>query len=379
MLIPPQLFLIAFGWIGILVVCALVPQRAFSGGVSGNAEAVRQEGRVLRVGPGRKLKLPSQAAAIVRRGDTVKIDAGSYADCAIWQTPGITLSGDPKAETQIRDVACDGKALWVFYDGPATVENIRFSGAKVARRNGAGIRWEGRDRLSVRNARFDRNQMGILTHNKRVSSLHISRSRFEGNGNCQKFCGHAVYAGAIASLTVLASEFRDHRFGHHIKSRAFVSFIVGNTMSDGISGTSSYAINLPNSGTATIRGNAIQKGLLSDNIHCAICIGEETVPRKPQGKPPIAGKPANRSQGILIENNSFRNDSLQAETVFVWNRGPHPVTMRGNILTGPGTAYLIGPKPEKNRIKEPENRKRGAIDRMPAAVLTFYIVKGEKP
>lgn len=36
------------------------------------------------------------------------------------------------------------------------------------------------------------------------------------------------------------------------------------------------------------------------------------------------------------------------ETVFVWNRGPHAVTMRGNILTGPGTAYFIGPKPEKD-------------------------------
>lgn len=351
MFVPPQLFLIAFGWIGIFVVCALAPERAFSGGVAADAEVVRQEGRVLRVGPGRNLKRPSDAAAIARRGDTVRIDAGSYADCAIWQTPGITLSGDPKAETQIRDVTCDGKALWVFYDGPATVENIRFSGAKVARRNGAGIRWEGRGRLTVRNARFDGNQMGILTHNKRVSSLHISGSRFEGNGNCRKFCGHAVYAGAIASLTVLASEFRDHRFGHHIKSRALVSSIVGNTLSDGASGTSSYAINLPNSGTATIRGNAIQKGPLSDNIHCAICIGEETVRRTPQGKPPIPGKPANRSQGILIESNTFRNDSRKAETVFVWNRGPHAVTMRGNILTGPGTGYFLGPKPEKGPRK----------------------------
>lgn len=353
MFVPPQLFLIAFGWIGILVVCAVVPERAFSGTGAAGEKSAQSAGRILRVGPERKLKQPSDAAAIVRRGDTVRIDAGVYTDCAIWRTPDITLSGDPNAETRIRDVACDGKALWVFYDGPATVENIRFSGARVVRRNGAGIRWEGRGRLTVRNAHFDRNQMGILTHNERVSSLHISRSRFDGNGNCQQFCGHAVYAGAIKALTVQMSAFRNHRFGHHIKSRALVSTIVDNTLSDGPNGSSSYAINLPNSGSATIRGNAIQKGPLSDNLHCAICIGEEIVPpgAKSGAKNGVENKggATNPSNGILVTDNTFRNESGAAETVFVWNRGPHPVTLRNNIRTGPGTAYFVGPKPEKKR------------------------------
>tara|TARA_R110002110_G_scaffold74579_5_gene197325 strand:+ start:2544 stop:3632 length:1089 start_codon:yes stop_codon:yes gene_type:complete len=352
MFVPPQLFLIAFGWVGILVACAVVPERAFSGTDAANPDTARPSGRILRVGPGRMLKKPSDAASVVRRGDTVRIDAGSYADCAVWRTPGITLTGDPNGETQIRDISCDGKALWVFYDGPATVRHIRFSGAKVARRNGAGIRWEGRGRLTVRQARFDGNQMGILTHNRRISSLHISHSRFDGNGNCPEFCGHAVYAGAISRLVVQASSFRNHRFGHHIKSRALVSLIVGNTLSDGVSGTSSYAINLPNSGSATIRGNSIQKGPLSDNIHCAICIGEEivaseTTGQQKNGQMKRAGMSANPSNGILIAQNAFRNESGAAETVFVWNRGPHPVTLRDNILTGPGTAYFVGPKPDK--------------------------------
>ena len=347
MSVPPQFFLIAFGWVGVLLACLFAPERAFSQtGVAG-AKAAQSAGRVLRVGPNRKLKLPSDAAAIARRGDTVKIDAGIYRDCAIWQTPNITLSGDAKAETRIQDVSCGGKALWVFYDGPATVRNIRFSGARVARRNGAGIRWEGRGRLAVLDSRFDGNQMGILTHNKRISSLYILRSRFDGNGNCEKFCGHAVYAGAISSLTVQASDFRNHRFGHHIKSRALVSNIVGNSISDALSGTSSYAINLPNSGTAMIRANAIQKGRLSDNIHCAICIGEEIAPPGGAGTPKRKGTMANPSRGIGVAGNSFRNDSGAAETEFVWNRGSHKVTLQGNVLTGPGTAYFVGPKPEK--------------------------------
>ena len=346
MFVPPHFFLIAFGWVGVLLACLFVPERAFSQTATG-IDARQSAGRVLHVGPTRELKRPSDAAAIVRRGDTVRIDAGTYADCAIWRTPDITLSGDLKGETRIRDISCDGKALWVFYDGPVIVRNIRFSGARVARRNGAGIRWEGRGRLTVLESRFDGNQMGILTHNKRISSLYIMRSRFDGNGNCPEFCGHAVYAGAIALLTVQASVFHDHHFGHHIKSRALVSNIVGNTISDGGTGTSSYAINLPNSGTATIRGNALQKGRLSDNLHCAICIGEEIVPPGVLDTPRRAGTNANPSRGILVEGNSFRNDSGAIETVFVWNRGPDPVTLRNNLLTGPGGAYFAGPKPDE--------------------------------
>ena len=97
-----------------------------------------------------------------------------------------------------------------------------------------------------------------------------------------------------------------------------------------------------------IRGNAIQKGRLSDNIHCAICIGEEIAPPGGgAGTPKREGTEANPNRGIVVAGNSFRNDSGAAEKVFVWNRGPHKVTLQRNVLTGLGTAYFVGPKPEK--------------------------------
>ena len=241
----------------------------------------------------------------------------------------------------------------MFYDGPGKLRKVRFSGAKVARRNGAGIRWEGRGRLVVEDSRFDGNQMGILTHNKTISSLSVSKSRFDGNGNCEKFCGHAIYAGFISELRVEDSEFRNHYFGHHIKSRALVSHIAGNRISDGAAESASYAINLPNSGTALIRHNVIQKGPLSDNINCAICIGEEIKPPSPETR---LSNATNASRGIVVEQNSFRNDSNSPETVFVWNRGPHPVTLRGNSATGTGTLYFAGPKPEQKDVSPPAGK-----------------------
>ncbi|MGB0632771.1 MAG: right-handed parallel beta-helix repeat-containing protein [Alphaproteobacteria bacterium] len=276
-------------------------------------------------------------------GDTIRIDAGVYRDCAVWRAPRLTIEG-VGGVAHIRDVSCEGKGLWVFCNGPVKIRNVRFSGAQVPRRNGAGIRWEGRGWLVVENTRFDGNQMGILTHNRRISRLFVSNSRFEGNGACEKFCGHAIYAGYIGELRVQGSTFRNHAFGHHIKSRALVSTIVGNRISDGPTGTASYAINLPNSGTADIRHNVIQKGRLTDNIHCAVCIGEEIRPRGPEYR---ASSAANPSRGITVTQNTFRNDSGSPETALVWNRGPHPVRLQANTMTGPGVKYFAGPKPDE--------------------------------
>ena len=340
---PRSLILLAIGWVGLFAVFTSVPDRAFSAPDLIQPPAVYASGRVLHVGPARRLKNPSEASIVARRGDTIRIDAGNYVDCAIWRTPDLTLIGEAPGYPHIQDISCDGKALWVFYDGPVRIENIRFSGARVARRNGAGIRWEGSGWLVVEKSKFDRNEMAILTHNRHVSSLSVSESVFEDNGYCATYCGHGIYAGLISTLIVRSSQFRRTHFGHHIKSRALNSYITGNRLSDGETGTSSYAINLPNSGTASIRGNTIQKGPLSDNVYCAICIGEEIAapgaPRKRTGT-------RNPSKGIFIEGNSFRNDSGRPETVFVWNRGGDPVSIGRNTLTGPGAAYFSGPRPE---------------------------------
>jgi len=298
---------------------------------TGAAEPANAVGRrVILVGPGRTLKLPSAAAKIARPGDRIRIDAGAYRDCAVWRTANITIEG-VGGYAHVKDISCHRKAIWVFYASPVEISKVRFSGARVHHRNGAGIRWEGYGRLALRNTWFHHNQMGIIAHDKRQSALVISDSRFEQNGDCPSFCGHGVYAGRIAYLSITNSQFTGHNWGHHIKSRALVSDIIGNRILDGAAGTASYAINLPDSGTATIRNNYIEKGPLSDNVKALIAIGEE-------------GKRVNPSRFIKIENNVFQNNS-PASTSFIWNRGRHPVTARNNIFGGPGVEYRKGREP----------------------------------
>ena len=287
--------------------------------------AVLKGGRVLKVGPSRALKAPSAAASIARDGDTVEIDAGTYLDCAVWRQNRLRLRG-VNGVAHVKDISCQGKAIWVIYGRSTRVENIRFSRARVAHRNGAGIRFEG-GQLVVVNSHFHNNQVGILTHNKRRTSLLVANSSFVQNGDCPSFCGHGIYAGRITKLRVVNSTFRAHRFGHHIKSRALYNEIIGNRITDGATGNASFAIDIPNSGTAIIQRNYIEQGPKADNHRGVIAIGEEGV--------------SNPSRGLVIKNNAFWNRHARG-TNFVWNRSHHPVKLVGNSFRG-GGQKLRGP------------------------------------
>ena len=287
--------------------------------------ASRRKKLLFRVGPKRKLRVPSQAAKLARDGDTILIDAGTYRDCAVWRANRLIIRG-VGGLAHVKDISCEEKAIWVIHGHAVTVENIRFSGARVPNRNGAGIRFHG-GLLIVRKSHFNNNQMGILTHNKRKSWLLVEGSTFQQNGDCASFCGHGIYAGRISGLRVVGSTFRFHKFGHHIKSRALKSEIIGNWIMDGPVGTASFSIDLPNGGTAIIRNNVIEKGARSDNRMAMISIGEEGV--------------TNPSKGSIISNNFFTNANKKW-TRFVWNRSRQPLQMLGNKFSGKGKKLVGG-------------------------------------
>ncbi|HEY2816246.1 MAG TPA: hypothetical protein VGK44_03825, partial [Casimicrobiaceae bacterium] len=121
---------------------------------------------VLRVGPGAPINRISDAARIARDGDTVEILPGNYTgDVAVWTQKKLTIRGVGSMPTLIADNhSAEGKAIWVFRNGDFVVENIAFTGARVAELNGAGIRFE-QGRLQVVRCQFSDNENGILTGN----------------------------------------------------------------------------------------------------------------------------------------------------------------------------------------------------------------------
>ncbi len=287
--------------------------------------AGQAEPRVLAVGPGRAMAVPSQAAARARDGDRIVIDPGTYRDCAVWRANRLTIAAAGPGVV-ITGPVCQGKALFVTDGAGITIVGLSFEHARDADRNGAGIRVEGPD-LTVRDSAFIDNEDGILTAASPHSTLSVIASRFVDNGVCAPACAHGIYAGDLALLHVEHSVFRHQHVGHHIKSRAARTEIVDSTIEDGMDGNSSYLIDVPNGGDVLIERNRLQKGPRSDNPQTAIALGAEGM-RHP-------------TRHILVQDNQFQSD-LPGGTVFVRNLTPTPAELVGNQLTGRIEA-LVGP------------------------------------
>jgi hypothetical protein len=217
------------------------------------------------------------------------------------------------------DKACGGKALLVIAGNGVTVRNLTLTRARVPDGNGAGIRAEAPD-LTIDRVRFVNNQNGILS-GASGGTVTVTNSLFDRNGNCSNSggCAHGLYIGGAMLLHVENSTFTGTKQGHHIKSRALRTEVIGSTISDGEEGTASYLIEAPNGGSLIVRGNKMQKGPEAENHSSAIMIGSEGVTQP--------------TREITIENNTFRNDGSW-QTAFVNNLTATEAMLKGNTLSG---------------------------------------------
>ncbi len=277
------------------------------------------QARTLEVGAGKAYPLPSAAAVAARDGDRVQIQPGEYFDCATWSANNLTVEGvGPADKVVISDKTCGGKALFITTGTDTTVRNLTLTRARVPDSNGAGIRAEGKN-LVVEGVRFINNQNGILGGGVPGGSLIVRDSEFVRNGTCENSCAHGIYAGPQALVRVERSRFSDTRAGHHIKSRAERTEVLGNTITDGPEGTASYLVDVPNGGSVLVRDNTMEKGPKADNRSGAVMIGMEGVTQP--------------TREILIENNKFRNDGSY-DTFFVVNMTATEAMLRGNQISG---------------------------------------------
>ena len=213
------------------------------------------------------------AVAAANSGDTIQIQAGTYVnDDATINVP-LTIEGigGPVILEQTAAEMPNLKGFLVI-NANTTVQNITFQGAAVSDGdggNGAGIRYQAGN-LTVSNSQFIGNQDGILgtPGSAGMGSIVIQNSTFTGNGDGSgAYAGHdhAIYVGTVASLTVSGSTFNGTILGHDIKSRAATTVVTDNTLDDGVTGTTSYAVDLPDGGAATVSGNTINQGLNTSN------------------------------------------------------------------------------------------------------------------
>ena len=304
------------------------PQGWSADGAADARETAReqQQATVLRVGAQRPLERPSAAAQIARDGDTIEIDAGTYAgDAAIWRANRLTIRGiGGRAHVRADGAEAEGKGTWVIKGNDTTIESVEFSGAKVPNKNGAGIRQEGAG-LTLRNCYFHDNENGILTGANPASDIVIENSEFARNGFGDGY-SHNLYIGGVRSFTLRFSYVHHARIGHNVKSRALRNHIVYNRITDEIDGTGSYAVEFPSGGLAFVVGNLIQQGPATDNP-VVVSFGAEGL-RNPVNE-------------LYFVNNTVVND-LPTGGTFLFIKAGTSASIVNNIFSGPGE-ILSGP------------------------------------
>lgn len=327
---------------GILNLAIVVALATFFtlGGLLADAPYERQSARtpeqpaLLRVGPGRELSLPSQAAKLARDGDIVEIDAGVYAgDATVWTQDNLTIRGiGGRAHLRANGANAEGKAIWVIKGSNAKIESVEFSGAAVANRNGAGIRQEGTG-LTVRDCYFHHNENGILAGVNRESDILIEHSEFAYNGHGDGY-SHNMYIGTVRNFTLRFSYVHHAVVGHNVKSRALKNQITYNRIMDENKGRSSYAIDLPDGGLSYVIGNQIQQGPVTENP-AIISYGAEGI-RNPVNE-------------LYLVSNTIVNDlPVGGRFIFVTD-GVGTVMIINNLFFGSGE-LLRGPGQLQNNL-----------------------------
>ena len=272
------------------------------------------------VGPQHALKTPSEAATFARDGDVVEIEPGIYyGDAAVWTQNRLTIRArGGRAHLRADGAHAEGKAIWVIKGSATTIENIEFSGAKVADRNGAGIRLEGPG-LTVRDSSFHDNESGILASGNLESDIVIEHSEFARNGAGGG--SHNLYIGTVRSFTLRYSYSHHAIIGHNVKSRAIKTYLLYNRIADEQDGRASYAIDLPDGGLAFVMGNLIQQGPETDN-RTIVAYGAEGY--------------KNLLNELYFVSNTVVNDDPKGGRFLVIRPGADAVRVINNLFAGPG-------------------------------------------
>lgn len=273
----------------------------------------------------------SQAIAASAAGDVINVPAGVYVEDFPLITHSLTIQGvGGFAHLMAPGNAPGNTRAILFVEGfrgaDLTVRNLEFSGATGPYNNAAGILFEyGNGDIVIENSWFHDNQNGVLIGGYPGTEVTIDRSEFGFNGlpPSNPFYGrtHNIYINDVDRVTITNSYFHDALGGHEIKSRARETIIANNRIQDGPTSDTSYSIDIPNAGIATITGNVIEKGASAVNRHVVHFGGEGSYPTNSQLT--LADN--------LIVNNRSSSTALFNQTDAGGGQS-YPVTVTGNTL-----------------------------------------------
>lgn len=275
----------------------------------------------LTVGQGQQFATISAAVAASHDGDVVQVQAGTYVNDFAEIRTKITLEGVGGMVNMVATQPLPNDKGILVTDTDVTIDHFSFSGAAGPSGNDAGVRYQGGN-LVLTNDYFHDNQDGLLANPSTTGTITISHSEFASNGTGDGYT-HNLYVGDIAKLSISDSYFHDAVVGHEIKSRAEVTEITNTRIFDNGS-NSSYSVDLPNGGQATLTGNTIEQGANGGNP-TIIAYGEEGS--------------LHANGGLTMSNNTVIND--KSSGTLLWDAGGQPATVSGTQVWNLSDSQMV--------------------------------------
>ena len=275
------------------------------------------QGRTLEVGETKSYKLLSEALRDAGEGDTVRLDAGEYFDCAFVRANNLVIEGaGPDGAAVITDKPCGGKALLVISGNDVTIRNLTLTRARVPDGNGAGIRAEGNG-LTMESVKFINNQDGLLAGDLPGGTIRFVDCVFANNGSAAgQHPLHAIAVGQIGLLQVERTRFVGTRGESDIRSDAARTDLRDNSIEADPGGRTRYLVEVGQGRGLKMEGNKLQ-------------IADRTSP--PMAAVLILADGGAGAGRPLFRNNSVINDS-KAAPPYVQSWGGEAPVMEGNTL-----------------------------------------------
>lgn len=288
MMNTPKAFKLALAAIGVI---AAIPASALW------AQGARAPYTVIETG--RSFAALQEAVNAIGEGTgTIRIESGTYRDCAVQVAGDVGFVAQVAGQTVFDGAACEGKATIVARGRSTRVEGLIFQNITVPDANGSGIRLE-RGNLTVRQSWFRDSEQGILSADDPTAAVLIEKSTFSRLGRCDRglSCAHSVYFGDYGSVTIRRSRFEAGRGGHYVKSRAGRIEVTESSFDDTAGSTTNYMIDVPAGATGRIADNVFVQGRDKENYSAFIAVAAEGRVHSSAGLS-IAGNNARFAPGI---------------------------------------------------------------------------------
>ncbi|KPF94021.1 hypothetical protein IP81_00710 [Novosphingobium sp. AAP83] len=270
---------------------------------------------------GRSFAALQEAVNAIGEGTgTIRIESGTYRDCAVQAAGDIGFVAQVPGQVVFDGGACEGKATIVARGRSTRVEGLIFQNITVPDANGSGIRLE-RGNLIVRQSWFRDSEQGILSADDPTGAVLIEKSTFSRLGRCDRglSCAHSVYFGDYGSVTIRRSRFEAGRGGHYVKSRAGRIEVSESSFDDTAGSTTNYMIDAPAGATGRINDNIFVQGRDKENHSAFIAVAAE-------------GK-LHSSSGLAISGNDARfAPGVSRWSAFVADWSGDPLTIGENTL-----------------------------------------------